>query len=85
MFDGRRIPLTQWFAAIFYLNQPSLDTSVKEIAQRLNVPYKTAWVLKTKVKSRRKSDCDEALIKKLQPSAAIIAKEYGRIACRERP
>ena len=49
IFHSSKLPLTQWFAAMYHLTQSKTGTSTLELARRLGVTPNTAWKLKHKL------------------------------------
>lgn len=74
MFEKSHIPLYHWFAAIALL---TLDHqwSTWSLARELHVSYKTAWVMKIKLRRER----NKAFVSRLQRTAFYIGRDYRRL------
>jgi transposase-like protein len=49
IFHSSKLPLTQWFLAMYHLTQSKAGTASLELARRLGVTANTAWKLKHKL------------------------------------
>jgi transposase-like protein len=49
IFAGTKLPLTQWFRAIYHMTQTKQGVSSLELARRLGVQQNTAWLMKQKL------------------------------------
>ena len=49
LFHKSRVPLTQWFLAIYLVTQSKNDISSLELSRQLGVKYDTAWGMKRKL------------------------------------
>lgn len=47
LFERSHLPLHKWFLALFLLCESDGSLSAKELERKLDVPYPTAWKLKT--------------------------------------
>lgn len=49
LLQGSRLPLTQWFQAMYLLSSTKTNLSALELKRHLGVNYKSAWRLKHKI------------------------------------
>lgn len=49
IFHASKLPLTQWFRAMYHLSQCKNGISALELSRRLGVAYNTAWMLHHKL------------------------------------
>jgi len=49
VFDNTKLPLTQWFLAIYLLTQSKTNMAALELARHLGVCYRSAWRMKHKL------------------------------------
>ena len=49
VFDNTKLPLTQWFQALYVLTQTKNNVSALELMRHLGVCYRTAWRMKHKL------------------------------------
>jgi transposase-like protein len=49
VFDNTKLPLTQWFQALYVLTQNKNNVSALELMRHLGVCYRTAWRMKHKL------------------------------------
>lgn len=49
IFSATKLPLTQWFRAMYHLTQTKQGISSLELARRLGVQQNTAWLMKQKL------------------------------------
>jgi transposase-like protein len=49
IFHGTKLPLKQWFLAIYLLTQRKKSTSALQLSREIGVNYNTAWKIKHKL------------------------------------
>jgi transposase-like protein len=49
IFENTKLPLTQWFLAMFFMTQSKNNISALSLKRHLGISYDTAWLLKHKL------------------------------------
>jgi len=61
IFEGSKLPLRKWFAAIYLLSNHSKGISSTQLGKMLKVTLKTAWFLSHRIRECYKPDLSEKL------------------------
>lgn len=71
LFDSSRISLQKWFLMLFLLPQYKRGPSSVQLAGRLDITQKSAWLLLQRMKSLRLADKDKARLSTMSAQAAL--------------
>ena len=86
IFANTKVPLTQWFLAIYRLTQEKKGVSAMALSRELGVSYNTAWSMKHKLmQTMRERDLGKQLAGRIEMDDAYLGGEKAGVPGRGSP
>ncbi|MBP1992579.1 transposase [Paenibacillus eucommiae] len=78
VIEGSRTLLRKWFLSFFLISRPEQGVNAVELSSTINVTYKTAWLILTKIRlAMSQADHQTLLSGTVQVNSAVYGKPYN--------